>query len=269
MVRKGASFATIGIKDAQDNRCVRLSDLKVTGYEPGTYCWGEASITMLENDGRNKKCTDDSTDLQYLWIDDGENGAGGYAPGWYDPNGEPMVEGSASIAGIADQITFAAGEGICFTVIQGYEAWQLQTAGEVLSEPIARKFGTDAFVLVANPLPRRVTLDEITITGYDPGTYCWGEATITVLENDGRNKKCSDESTDLQYLWIDDGEDGAGGYAPGWYDPNGTPMVEGAGSIAGIASEIGFEAGEGFYFTIISGYEDWLVKFPSLGLKAE
>ena len=267
LVRKGAAFATIGIKDALDNDCVRLSDLKVKGYEPGTYVWGQAVITVLENDGRNKKCTDGETNLEYVWIDDGEDGAGGYPAGWYDPIGTPMVEGAGSIAGIADEITFAAGEGICFTIGDGSENWQLQSSGQVLTEPIAHKFGDNTLVLVANPLPRRVTLDELEIKGYEPGTYVWGQVVITVLENDGRNKKCTDGETNLEYVWIDDGEDGAGGYPAGWYDPIGTPMVEGAGSIAGIASEVGFEASEGFYFTIGDGSEEWQVKFPSLGLK--
>ena len=269
LVRKGASFATIGIKDADGCDCVRLSDLKVTGYDPGTYVWGEAVITMLENDGRNTKCTDGETNLEYFWIDDGEDGLGGYPPGWYGPDFLPMTEEGGSIAGIADEITFAAGEGICFTISSGSENWQLQSSGQVLNDPEPRTFGDNTLVLIANPLPRRVTLNELVIGGYDPGTYVWGEAVITMLENDGRNTKCTDGETNLEYFWIDDGEDGLGGYPPGWYGPDFLPMTEEGGSIAGDATKIGFEASEGFYFTITSGSENWFVKFPSLGLKAE
>ena len=126
MVRKGASFATIGVKDAEGNDCVRLSDLKVSGYDPGTYAWGEATITMLENDGRNMKCSDGETNLEYLWIDDGEDGAGGYPPGWYGPDSLPMTEEGGSMAGIASAIGFEAGEGFYFTIISGYEDWQVK-----------------------------------------------------------------------------------------------------------------------------------------------
>ena len=125
MVRKGASFATIGIKDALDNNCVRLSDLKVTGYAPGTYVWGEATITMLENDGRNTKCADGETNLEYVWIDDGVDGEWGYPAGWYGPDGLAMTEEGGSIAGDATKIGFEAGDGFYFTVGSGKEDWQV------------------------------------------------------------------------------------------------------------------------------------------------
>ena len=125
LVRKGASFATIGIKDALDNDCVRLSDLKVTGYAPGTYVWGDATITMLENNGANTKCSDGETNLEYLWIDDGVDGEWGYPAGWYGPDTLPMTEEGGSIAGDATKIGYEAGDGFYFTIASGKEDWQV------------------------------------------------------------------------------------------------------------------------------------------------
>ena len=268
-VPKGASFITIATTDADGDPCVRLCDLKVTGYEPGTFAWGEARITEFYNDGRNKKCTDGYTDLEYFWIDDGDNGNQGYPAGWYDPMGVPMIEGNDNISGDATKITFKPGQGICFTVQDGYDTWQLQSTGEVLQAPVEKPFGDTATVFVANPLARKITLSEITVTGYEPGTFAWGEARVTEFYNDGRNKKCTDGYTDLEYFWIDDGDDGNQGYPAGWYDPMGMPMIEGNDNIAGDATKIEYMPGQGFYFTIQDGYDTWNVKFPALAPQAK
>ena len=260
LVQKGASFTTIGALDGDGNKCVRLSDLQVTGYEKGVDApWGEISITPLENDGRNKKCPGDSTvNLAYVWIDD----EGSDMPaGWYGPDDCPMSD-DQSIAGNADEITFAPGDGILVTVSSGYQSWRLQSAGEVIQKGFAKKFGDESLVLIANPLARSICLTELTVGGYEKGVDApWGEINITPLENDGRNKKCpGDPTVNLAYVWIDDeGSD----MPAGWYGPDDCPMVDDQ-SIAGNAEDVNFAVGESVYFTVSSGYQDWTIEFPDL-----
>ena len=102
------------MKDTEDNACVRLSDLKVAGYN------GEISsgiyIAPLEKDGSNKmfEYDGDFYETLYYWKD-----STAYPAGWYGPDDEPMKDGS-SVLPDADKIFFQPGEAMCFVIDTGF-----------------------------------------------------------------------------------------------------------------------------------------------------
>ena len=118
-----ACFFTIGAKDADDDDCVRLSDLKVTGYlEDGLDmggCWGDVWIDMLHTNGDNLYV--DDMVKSYLWYDE----AGEYEAGWYDESEIPL-KNNESVLGNADEIPFEMGEGICVNSRNGYDGCFLE-----------------------------------------------------------------------------------------------------------------------------------------------
>ena len=88
---------------------VKLSDLTVAGYGENDLdlggCWGNVSIAMI---GQNGACKmKDDMRIEYFWFDE----EGYYEAGWYD-FGETPLKDNQSIIGNADEIEFAAGQGL-------------------------------------------------------------------------------------------------------------------------------------------------------------
>jgi len=244
------------VKDAADNDCVRLSDLKVTGYETdfGT-CYGAIWIDILNTDGSVPEV--EGMAKSYLWVDDTD---GGFPAGWYDGDLTPLAD-DASVLGNAEDITFANGAGICFNAKDGYEGCKLVCNGEVVRGQVAYTVAYDGQQIAGNPLCREISLSELSVTGYeaDFGT-CYGAIWIDILHTDGSVPEV--EGMAKSYLWVDDTD---GGYPAGWYDGDLTPLADDA-SVLGNATDIKFGVGEGICVNAKDGYEGCVLKFPSLGL---
>ena len=258
---QSASFITIGAKDADGNNCVRLSDLKVTGYEEDIgVCYGSIWIDMLHTDGSVP--TVEGMPKSYLWVDDPSSG---FEAGWYDTDLTPLAD-NQSVLGNADEITFACGEGICFNAKEGYEAYaKLVCNGEVVQGQVDFYVNKDGQQIAGNPLCRTIKLRELTITGYEDDIgVCYGSIWIDMLHTDGSVPTV--EGMPKSYLWVDDA---SSGFEAGWYDTDLTPLADNQ-SVLGNADEIEFKAGEGICINAKEGYDAYaILKFPSLGLKAE
>ena len=242
---KAASFTTIGVVDAEENPCVRLSDLRITGYEeaPGYCMKGDVWIDMLNPDG-SIQTDEDGNDIQYNWQDWG--GAGE----WLDAEGNTIEN--------PEEITFAVGTGLNLNVQYGCEEWaKLASSGEIYTDSLTIPLVTDGQNYVGNPLARTITLDEIAITGYeeDPGYCMKGDVWIDMLNPDG-SIQTDEDGNDIQYYWQDWG--GAGE----WLDTDGNPIEN--------PEEIAFEIGDGLDLNVQYGCEEWAaIKFPALVPVAE
>ena len=116
LTQGGRNAKTAAFVSVNKGTSIKLSELKVTGYgEDGLDaggCWGNVSIRMLKNDGSNQKTKSDMP-VSYYWFDevDPDSGEIYYAAGWYD-FGETPLKDDESELGNADEIVFAAGEGL-------------------------------------------------------------------------------------------------------------------------------------------------------------
>lgn len=255
---QSASFITIGVKDAENRNCVRLSDLSVTGYEESFgYCMGNVWIDVLDTDGSVPQA-EDGTALSYCWFDLDPD----FPAGWYDLNTVPMKDGM-SVLGDAEDITFACGEGICFNTKDGFEGCTFRCNGEVVQGKVEYIAAKDGQQIAGNPLARKITLDELYVTGYEESFgYCMGNVWIDVLDTDGSVPQAED-GTALSYCWFDLDPD----FPAGWYDLNTIPMEDGM-SVLGDATEIEFHPGEGICVNTKDGYEGCVLNFPPLNVPA-
>ena len=103
------------------------------------------------------------------------------------------------------------------------------------------------------------------MTGYEEDIgVCYGSIWIDMLHTDGSVPTV--EGMPKSYLWVDDA---SSGFEAGWYDTDLTPLADNQ-SVLGNADEIEFKAGEGICINAKEGYDAYaILKFPSLGLKAE
>ena len=178
----GACFVNV------DNSNLTLGNLKVTGYaaEDG-YADFEVIAKKLDGFGRGG--------TSFIWCDFEEEGVTYY--GWYDEdmneyNDEPLV----------------IGEGLW--VYSPSVEFQLQSAGQVPSADIAVSLRSGGQAkLVANPMPTKLTLGEIKVTGYaEEDGYADFEIIAKKLDGFGRGG--------TSFIWCDFEEEGVTYY--GWYD---------------------------------------------------
>ena len=249
---QSASFITIGQKDAEGHDCVRLSDLRVTGYETTFgFCLGSVWIDILDIDGSVPDI--DGTPMSYVWMDYETD----IPAGWYDLGGLPLKD-SMSVLGNAEDITFACGEGICFNTKDGYEGCTFLCNGQVVEGQVQYIAAKEGQQIAGNPLCRTITLDELYVTGYeDTFTFCLGSVWIDILDIDGSVPDI--DGTPMSYVWMDYETD----IPAGWYDLGGLPLKDSM-SVLGDATEIEFTAGEGICVNTKDGYEGCVLNFPQL-----
>jgi len=252
-VLKAASFFTIGVKDIDDDDCVRLSDLKVTDYGDDG-CAGNVWIDILRKDGAIVET--EGMNTSYYWFTEDFDHP---VEGWYDGDGCILAD-DESVLGNADEITFKLGEGICFNADTDFEGAKLQCNGQVLEAKSAYIITRDGQSIAGNPLARTVYLSELTVTGYGEDG-CAGNVWIDILRKDGAIVET--EGMNTSYYWFTEDFDHP---VEGWYDGDGCPLSDDE-SVLGNADEIPFVAGAGICINADSGFEGCSLEFPSLGLK--
>ncbi len=174
---KGAGACFVNV----DNSDLTFGDVKVTGYS-GTYEGGKIYARQLDAYGVGGK--------KYYWWDDGE------ILGWYDNEGEECY----------NEDPLPVGEGLW--IYSPSVSFKLQSAGAVPKSPIEVTLrGSNTAKLVANPMPKTLTLGEITVTDGTDNGYEGGKIYARKLDQYGRGG--------TKYYWWDDGE------TVGWYDNEG------------------------------------------------
>ena len=200
-----------------------LANLKVVGYEPaelvdeeweGGCTGGDFVINFLQNTG--------VAEASYYWIDDGETG-----PGWF------ASAGGAAIPGGAGSVSVPAG----FSVWTKGTGLALQTSGAVNKNDVEFTTNAKRYTALGNGTPVQLTLNDLTVTGYDAaelvdeeweGGCTGGDFVVNFLQNTG--------VAEASYYWIDDGETG-----PGWF------ASAGGAAIPGGASSVQVPAGKGMW----------------------
>lgn len=209
----GPCFVNMGAKS------IKLSDIKVAGYENSDYyMWEEMAAPMVIV---QRRASSGQPYAQYSWSDefDGETWTGGF---WYKDMGEeedPVLNpGDALWAQTPD--------------LEDCEAFTFVVAGEVVKGSIAFTLNAGGKISVCNPTPVNIMLGDVEIHGYeDSDYYMWEEMAapmviVQALMPSGQPY--------AQYSWSDefDGETWTGGF---WYkdlgedDADSFEMKSGAG----------------------------------------
>ena len=184
----GASFAaTSGTMD--------LQDLSVSGYNHEDGFEGDINVQFL--DGRGK------TTATYFWLDipkdeDDPDSVAFY--GWYDGSDE-----------YAENVTIAPGTGLW--TYSNSSAYGLQSAGQVITTDTTTTLRNNGCILVANPTPVDVDIQDIYVSGYNHEDGFEGDINVQFLNGLGK--------TTATYFWLDipkDEDDPDSEAFFGWYD---------------------------------------------------
>ena len=190
-----------------------LSEIKVSGYDPfdpvtedgGTY--GEVYVQVLNDAGK-----DIATYYFFDFREEGETYLGWYKDGEYD---QPLAKGD---------VVLASGEGILTKCSEFEFPYQLQSAGQVLTDKDMPTLLRLNARMVSNVTPVNVDLKDCYVNGYDEfdpvtedgGTY--GEVYVQILNDAGK-----DTATYYFFDFQEDGETYFGWYKDGEYDQ---PLVK-------------------------------------------
>lgn len=214
----------LGISFAAVSGTMDIQDISVTGYE-GDF-GGSVYMQTLTPNGY--------TDKTYFWVDlaaDPEDPDSEAFHGWYDENDELVTK------------TISVGDG--FWTGSDNTDYKIQSAGKVVKSSIAIALGDEGCVMIANPHPTTVDIQDVTVGGYE-GDF-GGSVYMQTLTPNGY--------TASTYFWVDlaaDPEDPDSVAFYGWYDEN-DELVE---------KTIGI--GEGFWTG--SDSTDYSIVFPALSL---
>ena len=219
----GPCFVSVG------GTTVKLSELKVTGYEKNEYYLTEeyafgATFQIRKANGMPES--------EYLWsdtTDDGETWNGGV---WSDfDTGDEITA--------ANDVTLNAGDALWFDCpdFQGSDGFYLTSAGVVLKGDQAFPLKDGAKCAVCNMLPAPTTLSKIEIQGYEDNEYYLTEEyafglTMQSLKSNGMPQ--------AEYLWSDTTDDGENWNGGVWSDFD-------TGDEITAANDVTIGAGEGFW----------------------
>ena len=190
-------FAPAGASFAATSGTMDLQDLSVSGYDHADGFEGTLNVQFLGPTGK--------TTAMYNWIDipadpDDPDSVAFY--GWYDGNDE-----------LAENVAIAPGTGLW--TFSDSSAYGLQSAGQVITTDTSTTLRNNGFILVANPTPVDVDLQDIYVGGYTHEDGFEGTLNVQFLGPTGK--------TTAMYNWIDipadpDDPDSVAFY--GWYDGN-------------------------------------------------
>lgn len=219
----GACFVSVGGKS------VKLSELKVTGYEKSEYyLTGELSFTA----SFQRRASNGMPYATYAWTDSTEDMAHWSGGKWI--NTDTMEEITS-----ANDVTLKPGDGLWFSTpdLQDCAGFSLTTAGTVLKGDQAFELNAGGKIGVANMMPVPVKLSEVEIHGYeDSAYYLTGELSFTMSMQSLK----SNGMPQATYAWTDSTEDMANWNGGKWIN---TDTMEDVTS----EKDVTIAAGEGFW----------------------
>ena len=236
----GAAFVPVSGAKTMD-----LTEIRVSGYDPfdpvteDGGSWGDVVVQTLNENGKDT--------ATYYFFDFQEEGVTYF--GWYN-NGEydkPLAKG---------EVVLASGEGIwTYCSDFGYD-YQLQSAGQVLTDKDQPTLLRLRAKMVANVTPVDVDLTDCYVSGYDPFDPVteeggsWGDVVVQILNENGK-----DTAT---YYFFDFQEEGVtylGWYKNGEYDQ---PLAKG---------EVVTGAGQGLWTYCSDFGYDYCFVWPKVDVK--
>ena len=191
-----------------------LANVSATGYD-----WESDWLYVMNPD-------DSSADQTLMYLDSTTAASYSMAAGWYDfDTWEPFEE--AVTIGTGFMTDFNSGTA------------NLVYSGEVYTEPFSVDLRGSKYSILANALPRNVTMSEISATGYD-----WESDWLYIMNPD-------DSSADRTLMYLDATTAASYSMTAGWYDYDTWESVD----------DLELAPGEGFMTDFNSG--NVIINFPA------
>ena len=156
----GATFTTVGTTS------VKLSELKVTGYENNEYYLGEMAFTA----SFQLRSSNGMPYATYMWSDESSD-----METWDGGKWTNAITGDEITS--ENDVVLEPGKGLWFSApeLQGSTAFTLTTAGEVLKGDQGVELNAGGYVGICNLMPANVKLSQVEVHGYEDNEYYLGE----------------------------------------------------------------------------------------------
>ena len=236
----GATFVSVG------GETVKLSGLKVTGYEENEYYLGEmafaASFQLRSSNGMPY--------ATYVWSDESSD-----METWDGGKWTNSATGEEITA--ANDVVLKPGEGLWFSApdLQGSTAFSLTSAGAVLKGDQGVELNAGGYVGICNLMPAPVKLSQVEIQGYEDNEYYLSEMAFAMsmqsLLPSGMPK--------ATYMWSDESGDMETWDGGKWTDSD-------TGVEITSENDVTIAAGEGFWATApdLEGSEKFTFVLPKV-----
>ena len=219
----GACFVSVGGKS------VKLSELKVTGYEKSVYyLTEELGFTATFQ----RRASNGMPYATYGWTDSTDDMATWNGGKWIN-----VVTGEDITA--ENDVEFNPGDGLWFSTpdLQDCTGFSLTTSGTVLKGDQAFELNAGGKIGVANMMPVPVKLSEIEIHGYENSTYYLTEELGFTMTMQSLKSNGMPQAT---YGWADSTEDMANWNGGKWINVT-------TGEDITSEKDVTVAAGEGFW----------------------
>ena len=219
----GATFTAVGTNE------VKLSELKVTGYENNEFYLGEMGFTA----SFQLRASNGMPYATYVWSDeslDMETWEGGK---WVNSDTGADVTSE-------NDVMLKPGDGLWFSApeLQGSTAFKLTTSGAVLKGDQGVELNAGGYRGICNLMPSSVKLSEVEVQGYEDNEFYLGEMGFTM----SMQSLLPNGMPSVTYVWSDESLDMETWEGGKWINSD-------TGADITSENDVTITAGEGFWAT--------------------
>ena len=208
---------------------VKLSDIKVAGYEDNEYYLTEDYAFVATFQIRKSNGMPQAT---YQWFDETGDGVSWNGGSWSDyTTGKQITSENDVVLNPGDALWFDCPE------FKGSDGFYITSAGAVLKGDQAFELKDGAKCAVCNMLPASTTLSKIEIQGYEDNEYYLTEDYAFVFTMQSLKSNGMPQAT---YQWYDETGDGVSWNGGSWSDYT-------TGKKITSENDVTIAAGEGFW----------------------
>ena len=236
----GATFTSVG-KDV-----VKLTELKVTGYEKNEYYLGEMAFTA----SFQLRASNGMPYATYVWSDESSDMETWDGGKWVNSDtGEDITT--------ENDVTLNPGDGLWFSApeLQGSTAFTLTTSGTVLKGDQGVELNAGGYRGICNLMPAPVKLSEVEVQGYEDNEYYLGEMAFTM----SMQSLLPNGMPSVTYVWADESSDMETWDGGKWINSD-------TGADITSENDVTIEDGEGFWATApnLEGSEAFTFVIPKV-----
>lgn len=236
----GATFTAVGTSG------VKLSELKVTGYENNEYYLGEMGFTA----SFQLRASNGMPYATYMWSDESSDMEKWDGGKWINSDtGETITP--------TNDVILEPGKGLWLTTpdLQGSTAFTLMTAGEAPKGDQAVELKAGGYMGICNLMPSTIKLSQVEIHGYENNEYYLGEMGFTM----SMQSLLPSGMPRVTYVWADESSNMETWDGGKWINAD-------TGADVTSVNDVTINVGEGFWATApdLEGSEAFTIVWPKV-----